>query len=270
MTIDSVAPPQGGLWSKRAEDWADVMEGWNGWGIPLYRHVLEQVPVGTNSDVLDVGCGAGRFLRMAADRGARCAALDGTPEFTEITRSRIWEADVRVGDMLALPWADDSFDLVTGFNSFFLADDVVAALREARRVARLGGAVATTAFGRPERCQSTEIFKVIGTLMPEDSQPGPGSSGEDEPIHAEGRLEASAREAGLEPIETGYLTFTEYFPDTATLLRGFTSAPPFVRAIATVGEDNVRKALTEVIASMKAEDGSVSLAEEATYLIASA
>jgi ubiquinone/menaquinone biosynthesis C-methylase UbiE len=39
--------------------------------------------------------------------------------------------------MEQLPWGDDRFDLVTGFNSFF-ANDIVAALREASRVAKAG------------------------------------------------------------------------------------------------------------------------------------
>jgi hypothetical protein len=34
--------------------------------------------------------------------------------------------------MEALPYEDDTFDLVTGFNSFFLAADLVSALRERR------------------------------------------------------------------------------------------------------------------------------------------
>ncbi len=270
MTTESAAPPQGGLWSKRAEDWADVMEGWNGWGIGIYRHILRSVPVDDDFDVLDVGCGAGRFLRMAADLGARCAGLDGTPEFAAIAQDRVWEADVQTGDMLALPWSDDSFDLVTGFNSFFLADDVVAALREARRVARSGGTVATTAFGRPERCQTTEIFTVISDFFAGQSAPDSTPSSDDQPIHAEGRLEALAREAGLEPKEVGYLPYTKYYPDQETLLRGHMAAPPFVRAAAAMGEDKLRDALTAVIGRFAAEDGSVSMSEEATYLIARA
>ena len=46
------------------------------------------------------------------------------------------EADLRLGDLQTLPFADDAFDLVTGFTSFFFAEDMVAALREAGRVAR--------------------------------------------------------------------------------------------------------------------------------------
>jgi len=40
-----------------------------------------------------------------------------------------------------LPWEHEAFDLVTGFNSFFFADDMVAALREAGRVAKPGAPI---------------------------------------------------------------------------------------------------------------------------------
>ena len=45
----------------------------------------------------------------------------------EFARTRLPDADLRVGEMEALPYEDDSFDLVTGFNSFFFANDIVAA-----------------------------------------------------------------------------------------------------------------------------------------------
>jgi 2-polyprenyl-3-methyl-5-hydroxy-6-metoxy-1,4-benzoquinol methylase len=80
-TIDQVgvsAATQSDLWGERARDWAEVMEGWNGWGIPLYRQVLGRLNLGAGTDLLDVGCGAGRFCRIAADRGARVSGIDAT------------------------------------------------------------------------------------------------------------------------------------------------------------------------------------------------
>ena len=50
-------------------------------------------------------------------------------ELVALSRERIPVADVRVGEMEALPYEDDAFDLVTGFNSFFFADDFAGALR---------------------------------------------------------------------------------------------------------------------------------------------
>jgi ubiquinone/menaquinone biosynthesis C-methylase UbiE len=42
-----------------------------------------------------------------------------------------------MGDLEDLPFADASFDVITGFNSYQFAANPANALREARRVARL-------------------------------------------------------------------------------------------------------------------------------------
>jgi ubiquinone/menaquinone biosynthesis C-methylase UbiE len=127
---------------------------------------LERIVMDRDTRVLDVGWGAGRFSRIAADRGAMISGLDATASFVEIARERVPEGDFRVGEMEDLPWADNSFDVVTGFNSFFIAADMVNALREARRVARPGASVVMTVFGRPERCQSTTLFASLRQFMP--------------------------------------------------------------------------------------------------------
>ena len=261
--LEGMAAIQADLWGERARDWADVMEGWNGWGVPLYRHVLERVPVGTGTSVLDVGCGAGRFCRMAADRGAHVAGLDATAAFVEIARERVPDGDFRVGDMQRLPWADDSFDAVTGFNSFFIAADMVCALREAGRVARPGASVTMTVFGRPENCQSTALFGSLAQFAgppSDDGDPGPA-------LHEEGVLEGIATEAGLSPKEAGYLELAEEYPDLDTMLRGYMAAPPFRRAARGAGEETVRAALAEAIAPLEQTTGRFRLQDEVRYLV---
>lgn len=271
ITPESPAAVQGDLWGERARDWAEVMEGWNGWGIPLYRHILERVPVGRDTRLLDVGCGAGRFCRMAADRGARVAGIDATAPLVEIARERIRDADLRVGDMERLPWPEDSFDVVTGFNSFFIAADMVAALREAGRVARPGGTVALTVFGRPERCESTPVFATLGRFAPA-RPPGDDPPAEDEgtALHEEGALEAVAAEAGLTPREAGYVNVAEHYPDLETMVRGYSAAAPFVRAARMAGDDAVRDALSEAIRPLRTSSGAYRLEDELRYLIATA
>jgi ubiquinone/menaquinone biosynthesis C-methylase UbiE len=56
--------------------------------------------------------------------------------------------------MEELPYADASFDVVTGFSSFQFAENPVNALREARRVVKPGGYVAMVAWGRMQDCKS--------------------------------------------------------------------------------------------------------------------
>ena len=265
--VEGSGKGQSDLWTERARDWADVMEGWNGWGIPVYRHVLEHVPVDRGTSLLDVGCGAGRFSRIAADRGAAVSGLDATASLVEIAQERVPDGDFRVGEMEDLPWADDSFDVVTGFNSFFIAADMVNALREARRVARPGASVAMTVFGRPEQCQSTSVFSSLRQFMPPraggaaDEEEGPG-------LHEEGALETRATEAGLSPKEAGYLQFAEEYPNLETMVRGYLAAPPFVRAARAAGEEAVREALVEALRPLEISSGRYRLKDEVRYLVA--
>src|SRR5829696_2444308 len=130
----------GPLFGARAATWAETWEGTDGWGTRVYEHVLARAEIGPDSRVLDCGCGAGRFARMVADRGASVAGIDAAEQLIEIAAERTPEGDFRVGDLEELPWPEDSFDVVTGFSAFQFADDKVRALTEARRVSR--GAVA--------------------------------------------------------------------------------------------------------------------------------
>ncbi len=250
-------------WEAGARDWAEVMEGWNGWGVPVYRQVLEHLEVGQGTDVLDVGCGAGRFCRIAADRGANVSGLDATESFVEIAQERVLRGDFRVGDMEELPWPDDSFDVVTGFNSFFIAGDMVGALREAGRVARPGGRVAMTVFGRPENCRSTSLFASLQRFTP----PGDGGSESGPGLHEEGVLEGRAADAGLTTVDAGYLPFAEEYPDLETMLRGYLAAPPFRRAASAAGEEAVRDALAEAVAPLRTESGNYVLEDEIRFLV---
>lgn len=255
------------IWSERARDWADVMEGWSGWGVPVYRHILERVVVHRDTSILDVGCGAGRFSRIAADRGASVAGVDATEAFVEIVCERVPDGDFRVGDMEDLPWPEDSFDVVTGFNSFFIAADMVNALREAARVARPGGTVAMTVFGRPERCQSTGVFSSLRHFTratPSGAVGEAASLG----LHEEGTLEARATDAGLIPGEAGYFEFVEQYPDLETMARGYMAAPPFVRAARDAGEAAVRDSLVQALERLQTASGRCQLRDEVRYLIA--
>jgi Methyltransferase domain len=114
----------GPLWGARPEYWAANEEQ----QIPTYEEATRRVDVAAGQRVLELGCGSGVFLRLAAERGATVYGLDASEALVEIARSRVPNADVRVGDMQFLPYEDDLFDFVAGFNSFFFAADMGADL----------------------------------------------------------------------------------------------------------------------------------------------
>jgi SAM-dependent methyltransferase len=151
----------GPLFGAHAQDWAETWEGPAGWGSPVYRHVLDRAMIGSGTTVLDCGCGAGRFTRMAEDRGASVAGIDAAEQLIAIAAERTPEGDFRTGDLEALPWPDDSFDVATGFSSFQFADDKVRALGEARRVSRDLVAVVI-----PTRVPESGIASVFAPLFP--------------------------------------------------------------------------------------------------------
>ena len=270
-TREGSAARQAAMWGERARDWAEVMEGPNGWGIPVYGRILELVPIDESTRLLDVGCGAGRFCRSARERGATVAGLDATREFLEIAHERTPEGEFAVGEMENLPWPDHSFDVVTGFHSFFLADDIVGALREARRVARPGGRLALTIWGRPERCDSTGLFAATRRLVEGDAT-GSDESAPAAPrppaLHEEDMIRGTAAEAGLQPTELAYFQYVEEYPDVETMARGMLAAPPGRAASRATSANAVRAALAEAVQQRASDTGTVRLREEVRYLIA--
>src|SRR5881628_1374549 len=154
---------QGNLWSARALDWANVQESTMR---SLYDAVLERAGLREGIALLDAGCGAGLFCALAAARGASVSGLDAAAAFVAIARKRVPSAAFDVGDLEDLPYADASFDVVTGFNSFQFAANPVAALRQSRRVAKRGARVFVVTWGRAQDCEAAAYLAALGTFLP--------------------------------------------------------------------------------------------------------
>jgi ubiquinone/menaquinone biosynthesis C-methylase UbiE len=90
--------------------------------VPTYEAAIRRVGVEPGDRVLDIGCGSGVFLRLAADRGAEVSGVDASSALLELAAEQVPGADLRTGEMEDLPFPNDGFDLVAGFNSFFFAE----------------------------------------------------------------------------------------------------------------------------------------------------
>ena len=87
--------------------------------------------------ILDVGCGTGANLQMLAQFGD-AEGVDVSTDALDFCRAR-GLAEVKQGAAENLPFADASFDMVTGLDVVEHLDDDVAGLREMRRVLRPDG-----------------------------------------------------------------------------------------------------------------------------------
>jgi SAM-dependent methyltransferase len=111
--------------------------------------VLDAAGVRAGQDVLDVACGTGIVTREAAERvgaSGRVTGLDLNPAMLAVAARVAPELTWRQGDAAALPFDDDSFDVVTCQSGAMFFPDLTGALCEMGRVARPGGAVAVQAF----------------------------------------------------------------------------------------------------------------------------
>jgi len=252
MTVqltEGTASTQGPLWNERAEDWASVHEHNL---TPVYGAVLDLVHAEPGVAILEVGCGGGTALKLAAERGAEVAAIDAASAFVEITQRRVPSADVRVGDLQFLPYDDDAFDVVMGFNAFQYAADVGAALAEAHRVLRPGGTVAMLAWGPQEECEIASHLIALRPLMPPPPADAPGPFALSQP----GALRTLVAGAGFDVEIVADVAGPFVYASEEVALRGLMSSGPCVNVARQVGVDAVANAIRDGIAPYRQVDGS--------------
>lgn len=255
------AQVQGELWSAQARNWANFLERWHA---PLYKSVFDRVGISHGTRLLDVGCGAGLAAQLAAEFGAQVTGVDAAPAFIEIARERLPDGDFRVGDMEELPYAEASFDVVTGFNSFQHAANPVAALKEAKRVARVGGRVAMVTWGRPQDCDHAPVMAAIAALLPPSPTRADGPFALSEP----GRLEALLEQAGLRADNSGEIASHFAWADSETAWKAIGSAAPTVMAVRYAGEERVKRVVLDSLAPFRTSSGGYREENTFCYVIA--
>jgi SAM-dependent methyltransferase len=252
----------GPLWGARPNDWA-LSEDQQ---VPTYEAALAHVDLQPGQLALDIGCGAGAFLRLLADRGALPFGLDASEALLDLSRARVPAADLQLGEMETLPYEDATFDLVTGFNSFFFADDFVVALREAGRVAKPGAPVVIQVWGAHERNDLEAMKAIARPFMP----PRPADAPAEPDYSQPGVLEDLATQAGLTPERAFDTTWAYEYPDEGTLHRALVAAAGIAVLVGPEREVEFKNALVEGLASYRTADRGYRLENEFRYLIARA
>jgi SAM-dependent methyltransferase len=100
--------------------------------------LLEALQPRPGESLLDVGCGTGFFTRVLAPAvSGPVTGVDINPEWVAYAGSRDpGRTAYEVADARALPYGDDSFDLVVSIAALSFIEEQRAALREMIRVAR--------------------------------------------------------------------------------------------------------------------------------------
>jgi SAM-dependent methyltransferase len=242
--ISPAAELQRRLWGTDARAWAELAEPHNR---PLFEAVLDAAGARAGTRLLDVGCGSGMTLVLAAERGAVVSGLDVTPSLLAVARERLADADLREGEMEDLPFGDAAFDAVVGVNAFQFGGDPRRALREAARVVRPGGRVVASLFAAPERSQSTAVHEAMSAVIP------PEAAGEHAPyaLSAPGNLEAAFAAAGLEVVDDGEVGCSWRYASMEDAVHGLLCSAGGARAVEAAGEATVREVLHRALAAFE-------------------
>jgi ubiquinone/menaquinone biosynthesis C-methylase UbiE len=123
-------------------------------GIPVSAELFRTADLQPGARVLDVGCGTGLIARRAAEivgQDGSVAGLDVSPDMIAVASALPVAAGAPIewhqGDATALPFPDESFDVVLSQMTLMFIEDRLIALRETRRVLAPGGRVLITTPG---------------------------------------------------------------------------------------------------------------------------
>jgi ubiquinone/menaquinone biosynthesis methyltransferase len=120
------------------------------------RKLVEMLGLRGDEMALDIACGTGdiAFLIARRLRSGQAVGLDITQSMLEIAcrkqrESKIANASFHRADILSMPFADETFDYVTGGYALRNVPDIPAALLEIKRVLKPGGRMLSLDFAHP-------------------------------------------------------------------------------------------------------------------------
>lgn len=112
--------------------------------------IVEDIFVRGRGCCLDIGCGDGRHLLALQRGGLNVVGLDISPTALQradrLMRDQGRAVPLVLGDMLALPFADATLDVVSALDVLGQVADPDPAISEARRVLRPGGLLVVNLF----------------------------------------------------------------------------------------------------------------------------
>lgn len=241
---------QGELWGRRPKDWSSIQEATVN---SAYEYALQFLKPTSSDKLLDVGCGSGLFSSLVQAKGADMTGIDASAALIERAKGSYPDIRFLIGEMEDLPFADNTFDIVCGFNSIQYAESVRNALLEGKRVLKERGKLAIMIWGNKEDCEAASYLKAVGNLLP----PSPPGAAGPFALSENRLLEKTLEEAGLRIIDNTDVTSIWDYPNTDIALKGLLSAEPVAKAIENSGFKKVYEAVVEAIQPYILKNGSV-------------
>ncbi len=152
---------------RSVQDWHDRFLVQSSWTRQIRQFLYPQFGLHQSSRVLEVGCGTGVITAELQELTAiPVTGIDILPDRLAFASVTFPEIRFAGADAMALPFADNTFDLVAAHFLFLWLPQPVKALREIIRVLKPGGVVA--ALAEPDhaaRVDAPEALIELGKLQ---------------------------------------------------------------------------------------------------------
>ena len=208
--------------------------------------------------VLDVACGTGFVARLAADRvGAkgRVVGIDLNASMIDAARAASTQdaavpIEWRTGDASALPFENDIFDVVLCQQGVQFFPDRIHALREMRRVLRVGGRLAFTVWSA---LGDTPYHVALADALARHVSVEAGSMARaSSALHAAVELHGLVASAGFRNVNVRPMIKTTKLPLPAEFVPGHLAALPIAQEIARLPAERRNALLQEITEALNA------------------
>jgi len=237
----------GEAWGSHANDWSCLYEHYS---IDVLIALFARLAVGPTTKLLDIACGSGLAVRIADAMGATVAGIDAAADLVAVARERTPTADLQIGSMYALPWADESFDAAVSINGIWGGCD--AALDEAFRVLRPGGLIGISFWGTGPPLDIRNFFRIFAVHAPQGHR---GSMQQLNNISTVGVAEEMLTASGFSVLERGSRTSVIEWPDTEIAWRAISSVGPAVPALRTNDPTALKREVLDALESCRDQRG---------------
>jgi SAM-dependent methyltransferase len=170
-------------WEERSKHWARAAPQGRSQDDTFNQMIIAEAAIKPGENVLDIASGSGNpavSIALSLNGRGSVTCTDLTTGMLVTARSRAETLDLSImrfvtADMAALPFPDDTFDVVTCRFGIMFPDDKVAAAAEAKRVLKPGGRIVYVVWGPYEENPPFHIpRRTVADFFGDDEGPVPG------------------------------------------------------------------------------------------------
>lgn len=214
--------------------------------------LLERAAPQSGEQVLDVACGTGVVARNVAPKvgsTGSVVALDINPAMLAVARSTPASSGASItwqeGSALALPFPDETFDLVLCQQGLQFFPDRVVALKEMRRVLRPQGRVVLSVL---QALQYNPIYEALYDAAARRLGTTASALASPFSLNDPDELRGLFQSAGFQQVEVAPAMITARFPEPARFVQMTVLSSAAVLPVFAQMEPAARKELVEAVA----------------------